>query len=302
MKKIMGLSALALASVIAFTGCNKSSIDVDKANELMEQMQEHLNSPKEMTGIEMKKTYLEWITNLSNTAVDHNYTFIEDGSEVSRVEYTEGVTKVYHYRLDKAGNKTDEVYREIHDDYVYTYVTTEDNEKLYSKVPLLSAKSENSLLTFDPSRDVAKVIEGSGVVTWNIAVWSEYYNDAYSVLSDVYNAILEMPAERFYYEYNLSQDGEKIVVTRTELDFREGDIHDNEEFRLTSFRLEGTNTSYKEYSTGRTVHEGIPDVITQDNNDTSYTSVSSHELTFDKENTINFDKTGYQLVDTYLNE
>ena len=46
MKKVLGLSTLALAGVLAFTGCSKSELDVDKANTVMQEMEDYLEEEK----------------------------------------------------------------------------------------------------------------------------------------------------------------------------------------------------------------------------------------------------------------
>ena len=308
-KKIGGI-CLAGVLGLSITGCfNQTKVDQDKLDTLMTDLQTYLDQQtkgeKKLSSEEKRHIMYENVTNLLNTAMDHNYTFKTD-KRVTRVEYESAVTKVYHYTLDDNNLVTKEVYREIYADYVYTYIK---DLGLYSKVATENTKDVVSLLTFSTSNsNVAIYTAGGQRLGWQEvagqhSAYSDYYYneigcDAYSALARMYNYVKEMTIEKFVsegIEYQRLDD--KDVFAHGYVDFAEGEYDVNQNLEVFNETIEFGEKSYKTTQKIQRLQEGIPQVGDSGSRDESY-----FETSFDKDSSIAFSKVGYQLVDDYYIE
>ncbi len=288
MKKI-GILSLAGVLGLSISGCtNKTTVDEEKLNVLMEDLQGYLDSQKKTTTEQAMDAYIKGHKNLLKLSMDHNYTYRND-NEYARVEYLENKTKVYFYTLNDNNEKTDEVYREIHDNYVYTYIK---DLNIYSKIPLNAAiKHQGSLLTFDGSDDLAVYNEDGSLSKWffylsNPTIMPSYHLDLYkylysgSGLAEI-DAGFEILFATVLDSYK-SEEGKDIFVMCNLYKLEES----LEYFEYLEQTLVITDKSLNVVEVSKCNSEGV--------SCDGYTDIT--EISFDKDSTINFNIQGYELA------
>lgn len=325
-KKILaalGMGLTLASSGIFITGCNHISSSklnnyIEKSEDLLDiyknidyeklasDLQNYLNKPEQLTPEQIKTIMVEDIYNLIKLSMTQNYTY-KHKNQTIRVEYTSSsLTKIYCYELDDHNNKTKEVYREITNDKIKTYIK---ELQLYSEIDLLDYNYDNyhNLLTFNSTNNIALKItdnETTTFLSWdqlfdacqenpdtNEYTLNYYYNNAHSLIYNTKTLIEELTTnELINTNTKLSIDNETHIYT-TNLYYNEPFY-----FNYDEIRYEITSHSYKSIVTGFYNHEGIPSLNYQDGQRTNY-----EELIFDtdNQNIINFDTTGYTSASSY---
>ncbi len=273
-------------------------IETLTAEELRSLLGEYFTSiaEKEMTYDEIKAAVLADYFTLAELSLTQNYTYT-DGTNYSRVEYvSDELTKVYHYALNDDNEKIMEIYREITNDTVTTYVK---DLNMYSVVPIYKTRDANSVLTFDDSSDIALKGEEE-YVTWSTVfstanefgkIW--YDADAPKFFVNTISSMQQVPVENLansMIELEIS-NGKKIYKTKN-VYYSKGDEHDYQGSGVINATIEITENSIKEISNLKEIWEKPASKY-----DRTYYSLYE----FDKvnTNTIDFDKTGYVLVSDY---
>ena len=136
------------------------NLDVDKIHDFLEKydgldvdaLNKYLEEENEVTKEEADLMVSERISNFIIDNLGKNYT-VKIGNKVSVVEFTSStLTKIYFYTEGENGEKLHEVYREISNQFVTTYVK---DVKLYSKVAVDETVTDVSLLGFYPDDAIA---------------------------------------------------------------------------------------------------------------------------------------------------
>ena len=320
LKTLAGVG-LACVSGLGMVGCadievEQSKVDsllqkgetfVDTQNEidykkLAEELQSYLDSEKTLTHEELIKKFTDDSYKLLETAMSQNlnYTFVND-DYVTRVEYvSDTLTKVYYYTLGENGAKTNEVYRELHltrdDDGNIDSIRAKTYVKdlnLYSDVVVPNIVGETvHYIEFSSSSDDAYIDNSNheNDISWQQVFQKEdkaylsYYDNAYDILV---GNILAFRDNGMGEHYNIGYeivDGEGVYTM-------ENCYVNSKAYTSEYFKLKLTDNRY--------VLEGV--FYTMDRAGFSEPFESINDITFDKENTLNFDTSGYTLIDgSYL--
>lgn len=314
--KMMTGVGLACVSAMGLAGCSDIEMDQKRLDTLLEKAETYVDSQNQIdykqlaeelqnyidgqdTKVDyeqMKSDIVKNYLNLIKLSTSQNYTYRTD-NEYTRVEYTsDTLTKVYHYTLEDDGSKSHEVYREIvklNDGFVCHVKTYVKDLNLYSDD--LSSNGYDHLLAFDRDYGIWRDFTHNGNYT-HIQIKDYYNHDILIDLYQMYSSILEMtPSKLADLLMEYSKIDNQDVFTGYSADFRKGDDHDWEELSYQIDTLKFTDHSYIEESTYFSNNEGVPGQQTQDSD---YCKV-----VFDttNQNTIEFDTTGYELIDDYLN-
>ena len=227
-----------------------------------------------------------------------NYT-VKVGNKVSRVEFvSDKLTKIYIYTEGENGEKLHEVYKEITDQFVITYVK---DVKLYSKISVDDAVEENNLLSFANYSAIASV---SADKTWEDILGDDSpnnYNDGYDYQVNFYLMAKNLKAgyigdtefDKFTYSNENDVDTFKTNIVMIESEDTDEEF---ETFMSAAAVFKFDGTSFKlSYEDIKMLIEGNPIPAESEMNEGM-----SYEVTVDEENTVNFDKAEYRLVEDYL--
>ena len=282
------------------------NLDVDKIHDFLEKydgldvdaLNKYLEEANTVTSEEAVEMLSEKMMDFVLNSLGNNYT-VRVGNKVSRVEFvSDKLTKIYFYTEGENGEKLHEVYREITDQFVITYVK---DVKLYSKVPVDEAVVENNLLGFYNYSAIASV---TAEKTWEDILGEDSpndYNDGYDFQVNFYELAKYLPSgymgdtefDRFSYS---TEDG--VETFTANMIMIENDDTDEEFETFTTaemhFKFEG-NSLKMGYENIKMLVEGNPIPNGMFDN-----AAMSYEVSFDEENTVNFDKSEYRLVEDYL--
>ena len=282
------------------------NLDVDKIHDFLDKydgldvdaLNKYLEEANSVTSEEAVDMLSDKIIDFVVNSLGKNYT-VKVGNKVSRVEFvSDNLTKIYFYTEGENGEKLHEVYKEITDQFVITYVK---DVKLYSKISVDDAVKENNLLGFDNYSAIASV---SADKTWEDILGNNSpndYNDGYDYQVNFYlmaknlknGYIGEIEFDKFTYSNENDEDTFKtnIVVIDSEDTDEEFETFMSAE---AVFKFDGTSFKLS-YEDIKMLIEGNPIPAESEMNEGM-----SYEVTVDEENTVNFDKAEYRLVEDYL--
>ena len=281
------------------------NLDVDKIHDFLDKydgldvdaLNKYLETENEVTKEEADRMLSEKISNFVINNLGKNYT-VKIGNKVSVVEFTSSsLTKIHFYTEGENGEKLHEVYREISDQFVTTYVK---DVKLYSKISVDDAVKENNLLGFYNYRAIASV---SADKTWEDILGNNNpndYNDGFNyqcglleVSQYLKNGSMgEMTYDRFLFS---SEEGTDTFVTNV-ISYDEGSDEDFEQLTTGKMKFEISDSSLlMSYYDFKIFMEGnpIPEL-------TPFGEGRSFNININEEVSINFDKSEYRLVEDYL--